>query len=292
MTEHPEAPVGPKIYRDGRPWAIEKLELLRYYLGGRGYKGGGFMMATRRAGARYYIDLFAGAGQGMLDGDVFDGSPLIATKADPPFTRLVWADADARNAASLRAHRADYLARRIDVYHGDANVEVGAVLAGLPRTDPTIAFLDPEGSELHWSTVEKLAAHKPGHKIEQLILFAYNMGIVRFMPRDPTRLVHDDKLDRMMPSQSGWRSMYAQRGQVSPSEYRRLMLQEYVNGLRDLGYHHVPDPRLIPTPNGRPLYFMVFATDHTAGSSIMRAAFERVTSTRAQTSFLPYDQRY
>ncbi len=292
MTEGAELQVGPKIYRKGRPWALEKLELLRYYLGGRGYKGGGFVMATRSARARYYLDLFSGSGQSVLDDREVDGSPLIAAKADPAFTRLVWVDASARNAASLRAHRADYPSRRIDVHHGDANVVIDEILASLPRTDPTIAFLDPEGSELHWSTVEKLGHHKARNKIEQFILFPYNMGIVRFMPRDPEKMVHEDKLDRMMPSRSRWRSIYVQRAEVGAAEYRRLMLQEYVRGLGDLGYRHVPEPRLVPRPDGRPLYFMIFATDHAAGLNIMRAAFEQVASTAVQTSFLPYHQRY
>jgi len=79
--------IGPKIVREGRPWAREKLEFLRYYLGGTGYKGGGFMMATQSAGGRYYLDLFAGSGQSQLaDGQILDGSPLIAAQAQPNFS--------------------------------------------------------------------------------------------------------------------------------------------------------------------------------------------------------------
>ena len=93
--------VGPKIARKGRPWAREKLEFLRYYLGGTGYKGGGFMMATQSANSRYYLDLFAGSGQSQLEGgEILDGSPLIAAQAQPNFSRLFWVDSVRRNAAS------------------------------------------------------------------------------------------------------------------------------------------------------------------------------------------------
>lgn len=56
------------------------------------------------------------------------------------------------------------------------------MLERIPRRAPAFAFLDPEGSELHWSTVEAIADHKCGHaktKIEQLILFPVDMGFVR-----------------------------------------------------------------------------------------------------------------
>ena len=44
--------------------------------------------------------------------------------------------------------------------------------------------------------------------------------------------------------------------------------------------------------DGRPLYFMVFATDHPAGETIMRSVLEKVETTMRQPSLLPYNQRY
>ena len=173
-------PIGPKAFRRGRPWSREKLALVRYYLGGTGEKGGGFMVATRRARGRHYIDLISGPGQcDMGGGEIVDGSPLIAAKATPPFTSLYWVDADARNAASLRAHRQDYLNHRIDVFQQDANLAVDSILARLPGDEPVFAFLDPEGSELAWSTIEKLARHKSRNNIELFILFASDTALRR-----------------------------------------------------------------------------------------------------------------
>jgi three-Cys-motif partner protein len=286
-------PIGPKLYRPGRPWTREKLALVRYYLGGTGEKGGGFMVATRRARGRHYIDLFSGPGQcQMRDGEIIDGSPIIAAKATPPFTRLYWVDADARNAASLRAHRHDFPTRRIEVIHRDANLAVDAILAGLPRNEPVFAFLDPEGSELSWSTIEKLARHKPRNKIELFILFASDTGVIRFFPRDPSRMVRQDRLDQMMPSPEGWRRIYARRSDLSGIDFRRLILEEYTTGLANLGYTYIPPPRLVRKPDRRPLYFMVFATDHEAGLNIMSDALNRVEATPLQRSFLPYHQQY
>jgi three-Cys-motif partner protein len=228
----------------------------------------------------------------MSGDEVIDGSPLIAAKATPAFTTLYWVDADARNAASLRAHRQDHPTRRIEVIQQDANVAADTILAHLPRDEPVFAFLDPEGSELSWSTIEKLARHKSRNKIELFILFASDTGIIRFFPRDPNLMVHQDRLDRMMPRSEGWRRIYARRSELSSIDFRRRILEEYTDGLRSLGYAHIPPPRLVRKPDRRPLYFMVFATDHKAGLNIMSDALNRVETTTYQQSFLPYDQQY
>jgi three-Cys-motif partner protein len=266
-------------------------------LGGEAGRGG-FLPATRRAGERYYVDLFAGSGQDRLRGTdrVIDGSPIVAIKAGPPaFTHLFWVDADPLNARSVQAHVRDYPTRGITVLSGDANEKVDDVLRVLPRRFPVFAFLDPRGAELRWRTVEKLARHKSAGqtKIELFILFAYNQGLVRLMPRDPALMVNEAALDRVMPSAPGWRTVYEKHtGGANPAEIRREMLDEYVQGLRDLGYRYVPPPRLIATPTNHPLYFMIFASDHQAGDSIMTWCLKNVRDTRIQASFLSYDERY
>jgi hypothetical protein len=73
------------------------------------------------------------------------------------------------------------------------------MLAQVPPRAPAFAFLDPEGSELEWPTVEAITAHKRGHspnKIEQLILFPVDMGFVRLAPDHPdlvTRIYGHDR---------------------------------------------------------------------------------------------------
>jgi len=193
----------------------------------------------------------------------------------------------AERQLSLRAHRQDYSSLQIEVRQGDANVVVDDILKILPKTQPVLAFLDPEGSELDWATIEKIARHKQGkpYKIEQFILFPSDTGIIRFFPRDAAKLVYEDKLDRMLPSAAGWRALYKLRDQLTTAEFRRRLLNEYVSGLKALGYKHVPQPRLVCKPDGRPLYFMVFATDNEVGLKIMSAALETVEATTLQSVY-------
>ena len=239
---------GRKLVGTVGPWSAEKLDLLRCYLGGQERKGG-FLQATTHAHHRYYIDLFAGPGQNHVRGtaEVIDGSPLIALKAGPPaFTELFLVDADARNAVSLEVHRQDYPDRAVTVLRGDANVMVDQILATLSRQYPVFAFIDPRGAELDWQTVVKLARHKPSNvpAIELFILFAYNQGLVRLLPHDPQKLVNEAALDRVMPDPRRWREIYAQRRSTTLWDFRRAMLDEYVSGLKSLGYRFVPPPAL------------------------------------------------
>jgi three-Cys-motif partner protein len=274
-------------------WSAEKLNLLRCYLRG-------FLTATKRAPSRYYIDLFAGPGRNRVreTGEEIDGSPLIAMKAGPPdFTCLFLVDKSQQNTMSLAEYCKDYPGRCVNIYCGNANEEIDKILQNVPKKDsPTFAFLDPLGGELEWRTVVKLAQHKAGHneKIELFILFAYNQGLVRLMPNDPKKMEHDDVLDRVMPSSTGWRTVYQSRVnmRINRHQLRRAMLSEYVDCLKSLGYKYVPPARLISTPNYRPLYFLVFAIDHPAGTNIMEWCLNNVRDSRIQGSFLPYYQRY
>ncbi|HEX2171679.1 MAG TPA: three-Cys-motif partner protein TcmP [Dehalococcoidia bacterium] len=287
-------PPGPRLVAPVGAWSAEKLDLLRCYLGREGGRGG-FLPATRGAHRRYYIDLFAGPCQNFVrgSGQVIDGSPVVALKGGPPFfTQLHLVDKDPRNVASLESHRLDYPDRQITTYAGDANVWIDDILARVPREYPVFAFLDPRGAELHWQTIVKLARHKPARKIELFILFAFNMGLVRLLPRDPDRLTNEAVLDRTLPDPASWRRIYHRRAQLSSAEFRRAILDEYTGGLRALGYQHVPSPRLITTPKRRGLYFPLFASDHQAGDRIMSHCLQTVRETSLQGSYLPYDQRY
>jgi len=286
-------PVGPETASSIGVWSTQKLEVLRCYLG----QNDGFLKATNRAGQRHYIDLFAGPGRNRVrqtDRDV-DGSPLIAVRAGPPaFTTLHWVDSSPHNMASLALHhRRDYPGRDVRLYLGDGNERVDDILRVLPRRYPVLVFLDPYGAELHWQTVVKLARHRPsiGRKVELLILFAYDQALARLMPRDPGKMVNAAILDRMMPSPEGWRRVYERRPSASAFAIRQAMLDEYVAGLRDLGYAHVPPPLLIRRPSRHPLYFLVFASDHEAGQRIMVWCLEHAKGMAQQLSFLPYTQR-
>jgi three-Cys-motif partner protein len=151
------------------------------------------------------------------------------------------------------------------------------VLADLSTEDlvwaPTFAFLDPDGMELHWSTIEALAAHKRDskYKVELWVLFN-TPGLMRVLTRDRRRLHphHRDLATRLLGSER-WSAIQDLRidNEIEPADAR----EEFVNLFRwqlenYLGYRWT-HPLEIKNMRGHPLYYMVFATDNHAGNKIM-----------------------
>ncbi len=254
--------------RDAASWTEEKLMILDAYLGA-------FAKACQRAGGWYGLDLFAGTGLNWST--VRDaptrGSALIALDAHPPQAiKVVMAEKQPGAFAALE-HRTQSYGDRAIRFNADANDAIDEMLAIVPTRAPCFAFLDPEGSELEWETVEATAAHKRGHsrnKIEQLILFPTDMGFVRLAPDHPelvTRIYGHDR----------WKAIYERRSAdvITPEQARSEYVRLYASGLRTLGYDTVLD-RQITKSNGAPMYFLIFATDNHAGERIMDWVFDRV----------------
>lgn len=254
--------------RDAASWTEEKLMILEAYLNA-------FAKACQKAGGWYGLDPFAGTGLNWSttrDAPV-NGSALIALKAEPPrATKVVMAERHSGAFAAL-THRTEGYGDRAVRFNDDANGIVADMLALVPRRAPTFAFLDPEGSELEWPTVEAIAEHKRRHspnKIEQLILFPTDMGFVRLAPDHPelvTRIYGHDR----------WKEVYEGRsaGKITAEQARSGYVRLYASGFTNLGYRTVLD-RQITKAKGTPMYFLIFATDNDAGEKIMDWVFDRV----------------
>lgn len=234
-----------------------------------------FAKACARAGGWYGLDLFAGTGLNWSttrDAEIA-GSALIALEArSPEATKVIVAEQHAGSFKALE-HRVERYGDRVARFDVDANAIVGEMLEFVPRRAPAFAFLDPEGSELAWTTVKAIADHKRGHspnKIEQLILFPTDMGFVRLAPDYPelvTRIFgHED-----------WKDIYERRvtGEITAEQARGEYVRMYGDGLKRLGYKTVLD-RQIKKADGQPMYFLIFATDNAAGEKIMDSVFDHV----------------
>jgi three-Cys-motif partner protein len=231
--------------------------------------------ASKKAPTTTYLDLFAG-GPENLDRDTGEpvaSSPQIALETSPPFTDLRFFELAA--AAELEAAlRAQYPDRAFAVTPGDSNTTVGEVLGAgdLSPRAPAFAFIDPNGPDCWWTTLETLAGFKRGvseFKVELWMLFPEGM-MTRLLPRTgELRPEVSDRITRVFGTDE-WLLIYRARveGRLEPDEARF----EYVNLMRrrlehELGYTwtHAFTVR----NSKRPLYEMVFATDHPAGHQIM-----------------------
>jgi three-Cys-motif partner protein len=252
-------------------WTRGKLQILERYLKE-------FATASKSVRERVYLDLFAGEEENVdrQTGEPIDGSPRIALRvADPPFTRTHFFERPA-NAARLGAQlRSEFPDRTIVMHAGDCNETITQALRQLNdvRWAPTFAFIDPNGPDCRWETLMQLADHRRGQKtkVEMWLLLPVAL-FVRTLPTDGTVVRQADAARiTAMYGVDDWRHIYERRlaGAVEPADAR----DAYVNLMRwrlesELGYRwtHALE---VKNQAGRPLYHMVFATDHDAGTRIM-----------------------
>lgn len=257
-------------------WTRGKLDILRDYLDA-------FTTASKSANERVYLDLFAGQAENVerVTGKQLQASPRIALSTDnPPFTRLRFFEI--ANADDLRVRLSnDFPNRDFRVIKGDCNDTMNSVLRELHplRWAPTFAFIDPNGPDTHWSTLQALAAFRPSRytKVELWMLFPEPM-FVRLLRTDGHEVRPED-MERItaMFGTGRWGRIYEARVQndLTPREART----EYVNLMRwrlekELGYKRTHALE-VHNEKGNPIYHMIFATDHVAGDRIMSSLYSK-----------------
>ena len=248
--------------REVGAWTQDKLKILTQYLPG-------YLGATTKAHERIYVDAFAGPGLNQLRGTdrTIDGSPLIALDAcarnGKQFDRLFFIERDAGLAAELRGVLdARDKNQRSSVIVGDVNNELPELIATLPRRSPTFVFVDPEGIEPQWRTIEAIAPWRT----ELLINFPLGMGIKR--NPDSAKVTAYFGTDE-------WRQLWESSG----PDRAHALLQLYKERLRRLGYGYTTgNDRLIKTCGGRRLYYLVFVSKVDPARRIMTWVLEQPDS--------------
>ncbi len=240
-------------------WTRGKLDLLRRYLDA-------FTTASKGQREIIYLDLFGGQphNRDRLTDENLDGSARIALgTADARFTRLRFFEIEPYASRLRTALVPDYPDRDFRVISGDCNQTVTGALRELAPYDwaPTFALVDPNGPDVHWSTVEALAGFKKPHltKVELWVLLAAGM-FIRTLPRDGRVRPEDAAKLTQMYGTEQWRAIYEARVGVrlSPADAR----EEYVNLMRWRLQHVLRYQRTHPleifNERGNPIYHMIF----------------------------------
>jgi len=266
---------GIRPVRDIQSWTLNKLGILRSYLPA-------FAKACQTApGGCFFVDGLAGPGLCHLaESDRWLlGSTLIALATDPPFTKCLAMDLDERHVEALRRRTADF-APRIVVRRGDCNLDlVRAMDAEVPRTSPVLGFLDPEGTELHWKTVEAVARQREGGRKSELLVLLATSFLDRMLPLSSEIEAHNlFALNRVFPTPA-WQQTYAGKlaGEITAEQGRRENVRTYENWLRDdVGYQFVISRSVTQPGSEASVYHLIFATDHLAGQTIMSDVFRNM----------------
>lgn len=261
-------------------WTRGKLDILRSYLDA-------FTTATKNRALPIYIDLFAGGieNRDRQTDELIDGSAQIALSIeDPQFSVLRFFEVESKAQALESSLRTSHPGRDIKVYGGDCNELVPKALRELSGKAwaPTFAFVDPDGMEAEWRTLVALSEFRrqPRTKVELFILFAAPM-FIRLLPVDGSEVRPADKAKiNALFGCEDWRHIYEARlaDEIKPGEAR----EQYLNLMRwrienELGYKWT-HPLAVHNVDGVPIYFMIFATDHEAGTRIMSGIYAKAAA--------------
>ena len=267
------------IARDSGEWVKEKLFYVKRYIDA-------FEVAMRgkKWRKRIFIDLFSGPGKCIVrdTNECILGSPLLALQTQYPFTDYYFVDMNAQNIESLktRSKASKVPGDCTNFFVGDANQHVNEIVSDIERFDKkfvqgllpclNLAFLDPEGLELEWKTVETLAIMK---RMDLIIHYSQN-GLTRNLDRYYASQ-EETVIDRFFGERS-WREIYKKVSEKREMiGIHRALIDYYKSKLSDLGYAVIKDseeiirePLIRNTKRNAPLYRLIFASKHHLGNKI------------------------
>lgn len=265
--------------RESQPYAEGKLYALEAYL-----KIAQIAMKKQKWRASNYIDLQAGPGKNLIENDIYLGSPLISLGVKPPFTHYWFNELDATHFKSLSTRIETHPSRSsIHLINQDLNDAVDVVTEDIRAmdSDPTysdkwstfnIAFLDPEGLELKWDTVKKLASIN----IMDLIINFCISGIRRNMRHQPSSI-------NQYFGNNDWPSSISSGTKV---QQRQRLINFYRTQLEKYGYHIITDDALdshdIAVRNSRnaEVYSLIFASKNPLGDKFWKQVKTEVETIR------------
>ena len=249
--------------------------------------------SSKRAKSTLYLDLFAGSADHTLTDDPsyrFSGSVIRAIETQPKFSSLRFFEKDQRKAEALikTLHERYPNDRRYDIVVGDCNQNIHSTLRQLKQNNlhlsPSFAFIDPYALQVEWSTLSAISnfRERPRHKskrykTELWILFS-DSTIPRLAGHDRKKGTDLSRYITDFYGSEAWRAIEEKREVngdtgMSASEARALYVDLFRHRLNyDLGYETTFALHIGDTVR-KPLYTMIFATDHDAGVNIMRSVY-------------------
>lgn len=258
--------------RDSQQYARYKLKAVEIYLSITTTS-----MHKKPWSEMFFLDLQAGPGKNIIGSDVILGSPLIALNLTHPFTQYRFNEGNSGLAEALRERiQASELANRVEIYQEDVNQVAYKICDEIDRIDRrprienvwstlNVAFLDPQGLELQWSTVKRLARI---NKMDLIINFS-TMGINRSAGKKYVEVINE------FFGNTDWQKISS----ISDSiKRRRQYIELYLHQLQNLGYHVEEDPNLeqhdMSMRNSRnaEVYSLIFASKNQLGDKFWRQA--------------------
>lgn len=211
-----------------------------------------------------YIDLFSGPGRCFnRDEEVeIESSPIIALKSRYKFNKCFFVDLKKENIECLKTRCKPFEVEKY-FYVGDCNKQIDNIIPLFDGGSLNLAFIDPTGLDVAFSTITKLAQ---GTKTDLIINFPFNTAIARNLDKFVKQ--NQSKLDVFMGKDSDWKSGYRGLSDRNDNNITSFFLNCYRKQLVNIGYveTQLGEERLIKSSKKNlPLYFLVFASKNKLG---------------------------
>jgi len=245
--------------REVGAWAQEKLFYIGKYIN---IFSTGMKNHWRR---RVYVDLFAGPGMCRLEhADVeLPGSPLLALRANDPFTELYFNDANPQVVAALRARAETTGATNVTIRSMDCNQASRDAIEAVGLDDKntiSLAVVDPTAFQISLDALADLTRGRPVDLIVTLM--------TGYLKRFIAARGYEQPLDSFFGSRD-WRALVDSKAKGGRITYRRL-LDHYEEKLRSIGYHYADDDVRVLNSRESTIYHLVFASKHPRGQEFFR----------------------
>jgi three-Cys-motif partner protein len=270
------------LLREVGYWSKEKLRYLAGYMDI-------FTTSMRDKWVTVYVDLFAGPGKSKIKGgsEVIKGSPLVALDLQFGFNKYIFVEAEPEILHALEKRVASYKEGKVIFTKGtDCNADPTEITSLIPSNSLSLAFIDPEGCDVHFSTIKALAA---SGRVDIFMTFPMGMDLKRNVDVAANTISSSwTKYDNFFGSRE-WRQTYLTA--LSSRGWRfaiRSTMEFYKNQLKKLGYVQVDasDEVTIKEPlTNVPLYYLLFASKHPRGKDFWKKISSRNPSGQASFSF-------
>lgn len=272
------------IMRESGDYAKDKLTILEGYI---------YRFTTAMRGkpwtALNYIDLQAGSGKNKLSpsGEIRLGSPLVSLTTQHPFGNYFFVESGKQEFADLKTRvQASPFYDRVNLYDQDCNIAIDEIISSLNEIERkkmlgewpnlNLAFIDPEGLEIQWQTIEKL-----GKQIRMdLIINFSTSGITR----NASNMANNEQetiIDRFFGT-AQWRDIYKEVESKDVSRIRRRLLDFYIDRLNQLGYVNnlqedlESEEKEFKNRRNVQIYTLIFASKHKLGIQFWNDAISEV----------------
>jgi len=250
LGQHPRDPDDGLITRRIKPHSLQKSWLVTRYAD---IVSGG----VARSWPVVWVELFAGPGRLCLDSHEFiDGSPLDALRVGTNFRQFIFSDIDPECVRALEDRARGR--GQVDVLQGDANDRDlhDRIFRLIPDNAIVILYLDPEGLELQFSTIESFAARFK-RRLDVLVNFSPNY-IVR------ATMSGSFELPRSVLGRS--------RDDTDEFPTTRISVQEAFHELLENVGLNRRDSRPVPIRQGVTLYQVLIASRHERAIELFQKA--------------------